>query len=380
MGNSPIEQKNIRNVAIIAHVDHGKTTLVDAFMKQTHLFRENEEEMAQDRILDTGELEREKGITINAKNISITYRDHKINIIDTPGHADFGGEVERTLNMADSCLLLVDAQEGVMPQTKFVLKKALARGLKPVLIINKVDKKLADCKKTLDNVQELFLNLATDTDQLDFNVFYGISREGKIFTELPEGDLTIPNSTTGNILPILDEIVDNLPAPKGEVEGSFQMQITSLEYNEHLGRYLIGRVNRGSVKIDTPITVLKRDGDEVKKTQGRVREIFTKEGLMWKKISEGRTGDIIAIAGVDSTDIGATICALGNEDILPEIEITPPSVRIKFEANTSPFSGKEGTFVTAKQLAQRLDQERNLNISLKITNDTENTYYVSGRG
>ena len=380
MDNSQIPQQNIRNVAIIAHVDHGKTTLVDAFMKQTHLFRENQEEMEQTRILDTGELEREKGITINAKTISILYKDHKINIIDTPGHADFGGEVERTLNMADSCLLLVDAQEGVMPQTKFVLKKALARGLKPVLIINKIDKKLADCDRTLDNVQELFLNLATDTDQLDFNVFYAISREGKVFTEIPEGDLTIPNTTTGDISPILDEIIENLPAPKGEEEGAFQMQITSLEYDEHLGRYLIGRVNRGSVKADDPIVVLKKNGEEVTKIQGRAKEIFTKEGLMWKKISQGQTGDIIAIAGIDSTDIGATICALGTDDILPEIDITPPSVRIKFEANTSPFSGKEGQFVTAKQLAQRLDQERNLNISLKITNNTENTYYVSGRG
>ena len=380
MEENQIQQENIRNVAIIAHVDHGKTTLVDAFMKQTHLFRENQEEMGQDRILDTGELEKEKGITINAKNISIMYRNHKINIIDTPGHADFGGEVERTLNMADGCLLLVDAQEGVMPQTKFVLKKALDRGLKPVLIINKIDKKLADCDRTLENVQELFLDLATDTDQLDFPVYYGISREGKIFKELPEGDLTIPNVTEGNILPILDEIVDNLPAPQGDKEGEFQMQVTSLEYDEHLGRYLIGRINRGTVKTNAPIVVLKQNGEELKKTQGRVKEIFTKEGLMWKNIPEGKTGDIIAVAGVDSTDIGATICALGHEEILPEIEITPPSVRIKFEANTSPFSGKEGTFVTAKQLAQRLDQERNLNISLKITNETENTYYVSGRG
>jgi GTP-binding protein len=380
MENSQISQENIRNVAIIAHVDHGKTTLVDAFMKQTHLFRDNQEEMAQERILDTGELEKEKGITINAKNISITYKDHKINIIDTPGHADFGGEVERTLNMADGCLLLVDAQEGVMPQTKFVLKKALNLGLKPVLIINKIDKKLADCDRTLDKVQELFLNLATDPEQLDFPVYYAISREGKVFKEIPGGDLTVPNVTEGDITPILDEIVENLPAPKGDTEGDFQMQITSLEYNEHLGRYLIGRVNRGSIKVDEPVVVLKKDGDEVKKTQGRVKEIFTKEGLLWKKIASASTGDIVAIAGIESTDIGATICKLGSEDVLPEIEITPPSVRVKFEANTSPFAGQEGKFVTAKQLAQRLDQERNLNISLKITNPTENTYYVSGRG
>jgi GTP-binding protein len=380
MENHSIPQENIRNVAIIAHVDHGKTTLVDAFMKQTHLFRENQEEMAQTRILDSGELEKEKGITINAKTISITYRDHKINIIDTPGHADFGGEVERTLNMADSCLLLVDAQEGVMPQTKFVLKKALDLGLKPVLIINKIDKKLADCARTLDKVQELFLNLATDTDQLDFSVYYAISREGKVFKELPKGDLTVSGTTEGDITPILDEIVDNLPSPKGEKDGGFQMQITSLEYDEHLGRYLIGRVNRGEVHVDDPVVVLKKVGDDIEKKQGRVREIFTKEGLMWKNITVGEVGDIIAVAGIDSTDIGATLCSIKDQEILPEIKITPPSVRVKFEANTSPFSGKEGQFVTAKQLAQRLDQERNLNIGLKITNSTENTYYVAGRG
>jgi GTP-binding protein len=380
MSENNIKKENIRNVAIIAHVDHGKTTLVDAFMKQTHLFRDNQEEMEQTRILDSGELEKEKGITINAKNISIMYRDHKINIIDTPGHADFGGEVERTLNMADSCLLLVDAQEGTMPQTKFVLKKALDLGLKPVLIINKIDKKLANCARTLDKVQELFLNLATDPDQLDFPVYYGIAREGKIFKEIPEGDLTIPDSTEGNILPILDEIVDNMPAPQGDEDGEFQMQITSLEYDQHLGRYLIGRINRGSVKIDDPIVVLKQKDDEIKRIQGRVKGLFTKEGLLWTEIKEAGVGDIVAIAGIESTDIGATICSIKKEEVLPEIKITPPSVRVKFEANTSPFSGKEGTYVTAKQLAQRLEQEKNLNISLEITNTTENTYFVAGRG
>ncbi|MCD4811716.1 GTP-binding protein [bacterium] len=381
MNNTELKQENIRNVAIIAHVDHGKTTLVDAFMKQTHLFRDNEEEMTQERILDTGELEREKGITISAKNISITYRDTKINIIDTPGHADFGGEVERTLNMADSCLLLVDAQEGVMPQTKFVLKRALEIGLKPVLIINKIDKKLANCERTLDKVQDLFLELATDTEQLEFPVYYGIAREGKIFKALPEGDLTIANNTHGDISPILDEIVDHMPPPEGDSNGTFQMQVTSLEYDSHLGRYLIGKINRGSVKKDDPVIVLHKDSDgNIEKTQGRVRGLFTKNGLVWGSTPNSVVGDIVAIAGVESTDIGATICSLGNEEILPKIKITPPSVRVKFQANSSPFSGKEGTYVTAKQLAQRLDQERNLNIGLKIENSTENTYYVSGRG
>lgn len=379
MSNSQVEQQNLRNIAIIAHVDHGKTTLVDAFMKQTNLFRENQDEMNQERILDVGELEKEKGITINAKNISIRYKGVKINIIDTPGHADFGGEVERTLNMADSCLLLVDAKEGTMPQTKFVLKKALELGLKPVVVVNKIDKKLANIKKTISKIQDLFLALATDTSQLDFPIFYGISREGKIWKEIPQGDLTIPNSTEGNLLPILDEIVEHLPSPKGDPNGPFQMQITSVEYNEHLGRYLIGKISRGTLKVDDPIILLsEKEGFE--KKQGRVREIFLKEGLQWEKQNSASVGEIIALTGIDSTDIGATICGLENPEALPEIKITPPSVRVKFSANTSPFVGKEGKLVTAKQLQQRLEQEKNLNISLKITNTGSNNYYVSGRG
>ncbi|MDD4382107.1 MAG: GTP-binding protein [Candidatus Dojkabacteria bacterium] len=380
MEYSPVEKDNIRNVAIIAHVDHGKTTLVDAFMKQTHLFRDNEEEMNQSQILDFGELEREKGITIKAKNISVRYKGYKINIIDTPGHADFGGEVERTLNMADSCLLLVDAKEGPMPQTKFVLKKALELGLKPILIINKIDKKLANIKRTLNKVQDLFLALATNTEQLDFSIFYAISREGKIFKEIPEGDLTLPNTVKGDVTPILDEIINNTPHPKGDIEKPFQMQVTSLEYDPHLGRYLIGKINRGKVTLDQPVVLLsKREENEVK-IQGRIRGLFTKEGMKWIPINEAYAGEIIALAGIDSTIIGATVCDLNNPEILPEISITPPSVRVKFQANTSPFVGKEGKFVTEKQLAQRLEQEKNLNISLSITNNGTNSYFVSGRG
>ena len=379
MPNSQIDKQNLRNLAIIAHVDHGKTTLVDAFMKQTHMFRENEEEMKQERILDVGELEREKGITINAKNISIKYKDVKINIIDTPGHADFGGEVERTLNMADSCLLLVDAKEGTMPQTKFVLKKALELKLKPIVLINKVDQKLANVDKTLSKIHDLFLNLATDENQLDFKVFYGIAREGKVWEKLPEGNLTIPNSIEGDLTPILDEIVNDLPSPKGDEEKPFQMQITSIEYNEHLGRYLIGKVSNGKISINDPIILVSNKKDFVKK-QGRVKEIFVKEGMKWSKVENASTGEIVAITGIESTDIGATICSLEYPEPLPEIEITPPSVRVKFSANTSPFVGKEGEFVTAKKLGQRLEEEKNLNISLNIKNIGSNSYYVSGRG
>lgn len=376
MEKFPFKQENIRNVAIIAHVDHGKTTLVDAFMKKTHLFRENQEEMYQTRILDSGELEKEKGITIKAKNIAIKYGDFKINIIDTPGHADFGGEVERTLNMADSCLLLVDAQEGPMPQTKFVLKKALELGLKPILVINKIDKKLANCTKTISKVQDLFLELATDPEQLDFPVYYAIAREGLIFKELPEGDLTNTKSLNGDVTPILDEIVNNTPAPKGNINGTFQMQVTSLEYDNHLGRYLVGRINRGQVKVDDPIILLSKD----EKIQGRVKELFTKEGLFWEPTEKAIAGDIVAITGIESTAIGATICDINNQEILPDINITPPSVKVKFESNTSPFAGKEGKFVTAKQLEQRLEQEKDTNISLNISKVGGSSYYVAGRG
>jgi len=370
------KQENIRNVAIIAHVDHGKTTLVDAFMKQTHLFRDNQEEMSQTRILDSGELEKEKGITIKAKNIAIKYGEYKINIIDTPGHADFGGEVERTLNMADSCLLLVDAQEGPMPQTKFVLKKALELGLKPILVINKIDKKLANCTKTIGKVQDLFLELATDSEQLDFPVFYAIAREGLVFKDLPEGDLTNTNNLTGDITPILEEIVKNTPSPKGNINEPFQMQITSLEYDNHLGRYLVGRINRGRIKVDSPIVLISKDG----KIQGRVKELFTKEGLYWEPTNEAITGDIIALTGIESTAIGATICDINNQEVLPDIKITPPSVKVKFESNSSPFAGKEGKFVTTKQLEQRLEQEKDTNISLKISKVGGSSYYVAGRG
>jgi len=369
----PVKKENIRNVAIIAHVDHGKTTLVDAFMKQTHLFRENQEEMAQTQILDSGDLEREKGITIKAKNISVRYKGYKINIIDTPGHSDFGGEVERTLNMADSCLLLVDAQEGVMPQTRFVLKRALEMGLKPIVVINKIDKKLANVDKTLNKIQDLFLTLATDTSQLDFPVFYAIAREGKVWKELPRGDL---NNISGNISPLLDEIIEYCPAPQGDETQPFQMQITSLEYDPHLGRYLIGKINRGTVKTNNPVVLINKEN----KTHGRIREIFVKEGLEWVSVDSASVGEIVAIAGIDSTAIGATLCDLSTPEPLEDIHITPPAVRIKIETNSSPLAGKEGKFVTPKQLEQRLEQEKELNIGLVIEKISGSSYSVAGRG
>jgi GTP-binding protein len=369
------KQEKIRNIAIIAHVDHGKTTLVDAFLKQSNLFRSNQEEMQQQQIMDSGELEREKGITIKAKNAAITFEDYKINIIDTPGHADFGGEVERTLHMADGCLLLVDAQEGPMPQTKFVLKKALELGLKPILVINKIDKKHASPAKVLDKVHDLFLQLATRDDQLDFPVFYAIARDGKVFSELPSAD-SAGNFPDSDMRPILDEIVASVPAPTGDASEPAQMLISNLEFNQYLGRLMIGKLNRGKLKIDQAVVVLSKELRE----QGRIKKLFVREGLVWKEVTEVRAGEIIAIAGLDSKAIGGTLCSMEREEALPELVISNPAVQIRFEANTSPLVGKDGKFVTAKQLQQRLEQEVETNISLKIEKGEAGSYYVAGRG
>lgn len=380
-----IDPSKIRNIAIIAHVDHGKTTLVDAFMKQSNLFRSNQDEMSQEMILDSGDLEREKGITITAKNIAVRFGDYKINIIDTPGHADFGGEVERTLNMADGVILLVDAQEGPKPQTKFVLQKAFELGLKPILIINKIDKKFAAPQKILEKVNDLFLNLATDESQLEFPVFYAIGREGKVFSELPDADLTVPNSVEGDLRPLLEGIVSYVPAPEIQA-GPFQMLISSLEFDAHVGRFLIGKIKRGSVKIDDSVIVASPHVNEegnpepIITARGRVKKILVREGLSYKEVDSASSGEIVAIAGIESTDIGATLCATSTPEALPKIKISNPSVRIKFEANTSPLVGKEGKYVTAKLLQQRLERELETNISLQITKGEEGSYYVAGRG
>ena len=373
-------QEKLRDIAIIAHVDHGKTTLVDAFLKQSHLFRDNQSEMTQNQILDSGELEKEKGITIKAKNIAIHYKDYKINIIDTPGHADFGGEVERTLNMADGCLLLVDAQEGPMPQTEFVLKKALELKLKPIVVINKIDKKFASVAKVVDKLHNLFLKLATDPDQLDFPMFYAIAREGKIFAEMPKGDLTVANATEGNLIPLLDKIIEYIPAPKGDPDGPLQMQINALDFDAHLGRFLIGRVYRGSAKVNDNVVVVHGPDSKDKRENGKIKKLFVREGLEFKEVDEVSVGDIAAVIGVDSLAIGGTICPASNVEALPKIKISPPAVKIKFEANTSPLVGQDGKFVTATQLDARLEQESEQNISLTITKADGGGYFVAGRG
>ncbi len=368
-----MKKELIRNVAIIAHVDHGKTTLIDAFIKQCHNFRENQEEMKLTQILDFNDLEREKGITIQAKNTSLIYKDHKINIIDTPGHADFGGEVERTLNMAEGCILLVDAQEGVMPQTRFVLKKALELNLKPIVLINKIDKKLANINKTLNKTQDLFLELATDSAQLEFKTYYAIGREGKVFSEMPQ-DL----NEAGDTRPLLDAIISEIPAPKGDDNAPFQMQISSLDYNEHQGQYIIGKITSGSVSLGQKLASANPDGEI--KAKGYVKQIYIKDVLSYKSIESASVGEIIAIGGFEDVSIGDTLCDPENIASLPSIKISPPSLKIKFEANTSPFLGKEGQFPNLKQLQARLEQESKTNVSLTIERSNDGSYYVSGRG
>ncbi len=372
--------EKIRNIAIIAHVDHGKTTLVDAILKQSNTFRANEEIMNQTQILDSGELEREKAITITAKNISVNYEDYKINIIDTPGHADFGGEVERTLNMAEGCILLVDAQEGPMIQTRVVLKKALELGLTPIVVINKIDKKLADVSKTVDKIQDLFLELATSEDQLEFPILYAISREGKVFTEMPSGDLTIPDSTTGNVYPLLETIINAIPAPIGDPSGSFQMQISSLQYDNHQGTLLIGKIKRGSISVGDPVVLVSTDSENQPTVQGKVKILYVRKGLNFEEVESASVGEIIAVVGIDSSAIGATLCALDNPDPLPALSISPPSIEVKFEANTSPFVGKEGEFVTARLLSKRLNREAQTNVNISIAQSTSGSFSVLVRG
>lgn len=380
MENKPVEQNKIRNIAIIAHVDHGKTTLVDAFLKQSHLFRENENEMTQEQILDSGELEREKGITIKAKNIAIRYKDFKINIIDTPGHADFGGEVERTLNMADGCLLVVDAQEGPMPQTEFVLKKAMELNLMVMVVINKIDKKYANVPVVLDRLNDLFLKLAVTTEQLEFPIFYAIARDGKIFDKVPEGDLTQALNTSGTVDMLLEKIVTYFPAPKGDENGPFQMQINALYYDKHIGRHLIGRVNRGKVSLGDNVVIIENDQPNSPKVSGRVKKLMVREGLDFVEVNTVAAGELAAIVGLESTAIGGTICDPSNLDPMPKIKISPPAIKVKFESNTSPFLGREGKFVTASQIEARLEAEKEQNIGLVIEKADGGGYFVSGRG
>lgn len=361
----------IRNIAIIAHVDHGKTTMLDGLLKQSHTFRSNSAEMGETLIMDNGDQEHERGITITAKTTAITYDGYKINIIDTPGHADFGGEVERTLQMADGVLLIVDAAEGPMPQTKFVLSKALELGLKPIVIINKIDKPARRIEEVKDEVADLFLELATDDSQLDYPVYYAIGRDGKAWTEMPADP-----SEDADLKPIFKAIIDQIPAPKVDLDAPFRMLVTSLQYDNFLGKYALGRVERGIAKSGAPMVLIDYD-DSTK--PAKIEKLFTYEGLEKKEINEACAGDIVAITGVGDAKIGETIADPSAPDPLPRIEVEKPTISIYMGPNTSPFKGREGEFNTSRQIADRLDRELETNVSLHVEPDGIG-FKVSGRG
>ena len=359
--------QNIRNIAIIAHVDHGKTTLVDKILHQGKLFRENQE--SGELILDNNDLERERGITILAKNVSVTYKGTKINIIDTPGHADFGGEVERVLNMADGVLLLVDAFEGAMPQTRFVLQKALQQGLKAIVVVNKVDKPNCRPDEVHEQIFDLFFNLDATEEQLNFPTVYGSSKQGWMSMDY--------KTPTEDISPLLDCIIDNIP-PAPMHEGTLQMQITSLDFSTYTGRIAIGRVYRGSIKEGQPVSLVKRDGSIVK---SRIKELFTFEGLGKVKATEVKAGDICAVTGIEGFDIGDTLADFENPEGLTPIAIDEPTMSMLFTINNSPFFGKEGKFVTSRHLRDRLYKELEKNLALRVEEtDSPDSYLVYGRG
>ena len=360
--------QDIRNIAIIAHVDHGKTTLVDKMMLAGHLFRNDQTN--GELVLDNNDLERERGITILSKNVSINYNGTKINIIDTPGHADFGGEVERVLNMADGCILLVDAFEGPMPQTRFVLQKALQIGLKPIVVVNKVDKPNSRPEEVYEMVFDLMFSLNATEDQLDFPVIYGSAKNNWMGEDW--------KTPTGTITPLLDAIVKYIPAPK-QLEGTPQMLITSLDYSSYTGRIAVGRVHRGTLKEGMNITLAKRDGTLVK---SKIKEVHTFEGLGRKKVESVSSGDICAIIGVEGFEIGDTICDFENPEPLPPIAIDEPTMSMLFTINDSPFFGKEGKYVTSRHIHDRLMKELDKNLALRVrkTENEDGKWIVSGRG
>lgn len=366
-----LEPNKIRNIAIIAHVDHGKTTLVDGLLKQSNTFRENQAEMSQDLIMDSGDQEHERGITITAKQTSIYHDGYKINIIDTPGHADFSGEVERTLNMADGVLLIVDAQEGPMPQTKFVLSKALELGLKPVVVINKIDKPSRRIDEVIDEVSDLFLELAIDDSQLHYPVYFAIGRDGKAWVELPDN-----TSEHADLTPIFDAIVSDIPAPTVDFEGAFQLLVTSLQYDSFLGKYAIGRISRGMASKGQQVTLIKRDGTHI---NGKIDKLFGYRGLGREEVDKSIAGDIVAITGISDAHIGETIADKENPEAMPVIDIEAPTLSMYLGPNTSPMKGKEGDFNTSRQIGVRLKKEIETNVSLRVKEDGIG-FIVSGRG
>ena len=359
--------EKIRNVAIIAHVDHGKTTLVDSLLKQSGTFRTNEQ--VAERVMDSNELEKERGITILAKNTSVMYKDIKINIVDTPGHADFGGEVERVLKMVDGVLLLVDAFEGAMPQTREVLKKSLSLNLKPIVVINKIDRPGANPAKVLDEVLELFIELNANDDQLEFPVIYASAKNG-----IAKMDL---NEESDNVQCIFETIVNTINPPKCEIEGTSQMLVSNIDYDDYLGRLAIGRIERGTIKSGMTVAVCKND----KTIQGKIAKLFTYKGLKKIEVSEAEAGDIVEISGIADINIGDTICDVNNPEKIPFVDIDEPTVSMTFSVNNGPLAGREGEFVTSRHIRDRLFKELERNVSLRVREtDSADSFEVCGRG
>lgn len=361
----------IRNIAIIAHVDHGKTTLVDGLLKQSNTFRDNQAEMGQELIMDSGDQERERGITITAKVTAVQHDGYRVNIIDTPGHADFSGEVERTLNMADGCILIVDAQEGPMPQTKFVLGKALETGLKPIVVINKIDKPAARISEVEDELSDLFLELAIDEDQLHYPVYYAIGRAGKAWATPP----TDPEEDA-SLEVIFDAIINKIPAPNVELDKPFQMLVTALAWDTYKGKYAIGRINRGGVKAGSQVTLCKKDGSQ---TKAKVEQVFMSQGVARFEVPEGIAGDIVQLTGIGDAQIGETVADADNPEALPVLEVEAPTLQIYLGPNTSPFKGQESEFNTGRQIGERLEKELETNVGLRVEENGIG-FLVSGRG
>ena len=363
-----MNNQNIRNIAIIAHVDHGKTTLVDALLRQSHVFRENEQ--VAERVMDSGDIEKERGITILSKNTSVMYNGIKINIVDTPGHADFGGEVERVLKMVDGVLLLVDAFEGPMPQTREVLKKSLALNLKPIVVINKIDRPGADPLKVVDKVLELFIELNANDEQLDFPVVYASAKNG-----IAKMNLT---DESDNVTCIFDTIIKNINPPACEQEGTMQLLVSNIDYDVYLGSLAVGRVERGTIKAGQSVAVCKKD-DKV--TQGKIAKLFTYQGLKRTEVEEVGAGDIVCISGIGDINIGETVCDINNPEKIDFVDIDEPTVSMTFSVNNGPFAGKEGQFVTSRHIRDRLFKELERNVSLRVKEtDTPDSFEVCGRG
>ncbi len=365
------DPSKIRNIAVIAHVDHGKTTLVDGLLKQSHTFRDNQAEMTQELIMDSGDQEKERGITITAKVTAVQHGDYRINIIDTPGHADFSGEVERTLNMADGCLLIVDAQEGPMPQTKFVLSKALAAELKPIVIINKIDKPGSRVSEVEDELADLFLELAVHEDQLHYPIYYAIGRDGKAWEAMPSD-----SSENTDLSVVFKAIEDYVPAPDVDQNGTFQMLVTALAWDNFRGKYAIGRIFRGHIKPGEAVSLCRKDGSVEK---AKIDGVFMSHGISKFEVEGGVAGDIVQLTGISQAKIGETVASNENPESLPTIEVESPTLKIYLGPNTSPLKGQEGEFTTSRQIKERLKKELEINIGLTVEEDGIG-FLVAGRG